>query len=71
MRSGWSNAKKAVGTLRLRFGVESAFDYMVGEKLLNFAAAAANEAFAQALPQFVSRVGTDTGGDYDDLAFAL
>ena len=43
--------------IRLRYGVKSAFDYVVGEKLLNFAEAAAEHAgFAQALPQFVSRV---------------
>ena len=43
--------------VRLRYGVELAFDYVVGEKLLNFAEAAAEHPeFAQALPQFVSRV---------------
>ena len=42
---------------KVRYGVESAFDYVVGEKLLNFADAAATHAeFAEALPQFVSRV---------------
>ena len=49
---------EAVETIRLRYGVESAFDYVVGEKLLNFAEVAATNMleFAQALPQFVSRV---------------
>ena len=53
----WMEQCEAAGTIRLRYGVESAFDYVVGEKLLNFAEAAAEHAgFAQALPQFVSRV---------------
>ena len=48
---------EAAETVRLRHGVESAFDYVVGEKLLNFAEVAAeHREFAQALPQFVSRV---------------
>ena len=48
---------EAAEAIRLRYGAESAFDYVVGEKLLNFAeAAATNAEFAQALPQFVSRV---------------
>ena len=53
----WMEQCEAAETIRLRYGVESAFDYVVGEKLLNFAEAAAEHAvFAQALPQFVSRV---------------
>ena len=53
----WLEQCEAAETMRLRYGVESAFDYVVGEKLLNFAEAAATHAeFAQALPQFVSRV---------------
>ena len=36
---------------------EAAFDYLVGEKLLNFAEAALeHRAFAQELPRFVSKV---------------
>ena len=39
------------------YGVESAFDYVVGEKLLNFAEAAGKyPEFARALPGFISRV---------------
>ena len=42
---------------RVRFGLKSAFDYLVGEKLLNFAEAAANHVdFARELPRFVSQV---------------
>ena len=53
----WLEQCEAAETIRLRHGVESAFDYVVGEKLLNFAEAAAeHRGFAQALPQFVSRV---------------
>ena len=53
----WMEQCEAAEAIRVRYGVESAFDYMVGEKLLNFAEAAATHAeFAQALPQFVSRV---------------
>ena len=53
----WPEQCEAAETIRLRHGVESAFDYVVGEKLLNFAEVAAeHREFAQALPQFVSRV---------------
>ena len=53
----WMEQCEAAEAIRLRYGVESAFDYVVGEKLLNFAEAAADHSeFAQALPQFVSRV---------------
>ena len=42
---------------RVRFGLKSAFDYLVGEKLLNFAEAVANHGdFARELPRFVSQV---------------
>ena len=36
----WREQCEAVETIRLRHGVESAFDYAVGEKLLTFAEAA-------------------------------
>ena len=53
----WLEQCEAAETIRLRHGVESAFDYVVGEKLLKFAEVAAeHREFAQALPQFVSRV---------------
>ena len=49
----WIEQCEAAEPMRLRYGVESAFDYVVGEKLLNFAEAAATHAeFAQALPGF-------------------
>ena len=41
--------------IRLRFGLEAAFDYSVGEKLLHFAEAAARSPdFARELPRFVT-----------------
>ena len=53
----WLEQCEAAETIKLRYGVESAFDHVVGEKLLNFAeAAAGHPKFAQAMPQFVSRV---------------
>ena len=54
----WMEQCEAAETIKLRYGVESAFDHAVGEKLLNFAeeAAAEHPECAQALPQFVSRV---------------
>ena len=53
----WLEQCEAAEAIRVCYGVESAFDYMVGEKLLNIAEAAATHAeFAQALPRFVSRV---------------
>ena len=53
----WREQCEAAKSIRLNWGIESAFDYVVGEKLLNFAEAAEEHPeFAQALPQFVSRV---------------
>ena len=53
----WIEQCEAAQTIRTRFGVKAAFDYLVGEKLLNFAEAAANHAdFARELPRFVSEV---------------
>jgi hypothetical protein len=53
----WIEQCEAAQTIRTRFGLKAAFDYLVGEKLLNFAEAAVNHAnFAQELPRFVSEV---------------
>ncbi len=50
----WREQCEAAGTIRLGHGVGSAFDYVVGEKLLTFAAAAEDRpGFARALPRFV------------------
>jgi len=48
---------EAVRTIKARFGLKAAFDYIVGEKLLNFAAASAHSPdFARELPRFLSEV---------------
>ncbi len=53
----WKDQCEAAENIRLQYGVGSAFDYAVGEKLLNFAEAAEEHPeFAQALPQFVSEL---------------
>ena len=53
----WMDQCDAAEGIRLRFGLTEAFDYVVGEKLLNFAEAAARDPdFARELPRFVSRV---------------
>ncbi len=53
----WVKQCEAAETIKLRYGLKSAFDYMVAEKLLNFAEAAARHPeFARELPRFVSRV---------------
>ena len=53
----WIEQCAAAGEIRLRYGATAAFDYVVGEKLLNFAEAAARRPeFARELPRFVARV---------------
>ena len=53
----WIEQCEAARTIRERFGLEAAFDYAVGEKLMNFASAAHDHpAFARELPRFVSEV---------------
>ena len=53
----WREQCEAAGSIRLQYGVASAFDYVVGEKLLTFAEAAEEHPeFSQALPQFVSEL---------------
>ncbi len=53
----WIEQCEAARTIRERFGLEAAFDYAVGEKLMNFASAARDRpAFARELPRFVSEV---------------
>jgi hypothetical protein len=48
---------EAAGAIKERYGLKAAFDYLVGEKLLNFTEAASeHRAFAQELPRFVSAV---------------
>lgn len=53
----WREQCEATGSIRLQHGISSAFDYVVGEKLLAFAEAAKEHPeFARALPQFVSEL---------------
>jgi hypothetical protein len=53
----WMEQCEAAHAIKSRFGVADAFDYLVGEKLLNFASAAASQSdFARELPRFVSKV---------------
>jgi hypothetical protein len=53
----WTEQCEATQDIRLRYGPQAAFDYVVAEKLLNFAEAAAHRPeFARELPRFVARV---------------
>ena len=53
----WIEQCEAAETVRARFGLNAAFDYIVGEKLINFAEAASRHRdFAQELPRFISKV---------------
>ena len=53
----WMEQCEAAHTIRERYGVAAAFDYLVGEKLMTFATAAADHPeFARELPRFVSEV---------------
>jgi hypothetical protein len=53
----WIEQCEAARTIKTRYGVTAAFDYVVGEKLINFASAASQHPdFARELPRFVSEV---------------
>ena len=53
----WIEQCEAAQTVKARFGIKAAFDYIVAEKLINFAEAASHHrAFAQELPRFISEV---------------
>jgi hypothetical protein len=53
----WIEQCEAARSIKHRYGLKAAFDYLVGEKLLNFTEAASeHRAFAQELPRFVSEV---------------
>ena len=48
---------EAAQSIKLRFGLNAAFDYIVGEKLINFASAAPQHSeFARELPKFIAQV---------------
>jgi hypothetical protein len=53
----WVEQCDATHEIKLRYGVRAAFDYLVAEKLLNFAdAATGRPEFAKELPRFVAYV---------------
>jgi hypothetical protein len=53
----WIEQCDAAEELKLRYGLKAAFDYIVAEKLLNFADVAARDPqFATELPRFVACV---------------
>ena len=53
----WVEQCEAAKEIKLRYGLTAAFDYLVAEKLLNFAdAATTHPEFARELPRFVARV---------------
>ena len=53
----WIEQCEAAQTIKARYGLTAAFQYLVGEKLLNFANAASRHPdFARELPRFVSEV---------------
>jgi hypothetical protein len=53
----WVEQCRATRRIKKRFGVESALDYLLGEKLLNFAEAAdRHPEFAAELPRFQAAV---------------
>jgi hypothetical protein len=53
----WVAQCDAAQEIKRRYGLKAAFDYLVAEKLLNFASAASRHPeFARELPRFVSQV---------------
>ena len=53
----WVQQCRATRGIKSRFGVKSALDYLLGEKLMNFAAAAERHPeFARELPRFQAAV---------------
>jgi hypothetical protein len=53
----WVEQCDATHEIKLRYGVKAAFNYLVAEKLLNFAdAATSHPEFARELPRFVACV---------------
>ena len=53
----WIEQCEAAQTIKARFGLMAAFDYLVGEKLMSFASAPSRHPdFARELPRFVSEV---------------
>lgn len=56
-REIWSEQFEAAQDIKIRFGIQAAFDYIVAEKLMIFAEAARQSVeFARELPSFVAAV---------------
>jgi hypothetical protein len=50
----WIEQCEAARTIKARYGLKAAFDYVVGEKLMNFAGAAfKHPEFAREFPRFI------------------
>jgi hypothetical protein len=53
----WIEQCEAARAIKARYGPKAAFDYLVGEKLMNFASAASQHPeFAIEFPRFISEV---------------
>jgi hypothetical protein len=53
----WIEQYEAAQAIKARYGLNAAFDYLVGEKLMNFASAASRHPeFAREFPRFISEV---------------
>ncbi len=53
----WVEQCRTTKTIKRHFGAKSALDYLIGEKLMNFADAARDDpAFAKELPRFLAAV---------------
>ena len=53
----WIEQYEAAQAIKARYGLNAAFDYLVGEKLMNFASAASKHPeFAREFPRFISEV---------------
>ena len=53
----WIEQCEAARAIKARYGLKAAFDYVVGEKLMNFASAASKHPeFAREFPRFISEV---------------
>jgi hypothetical protein len=53
----WIEQCDAAKSISAKFGLKASFDYLVGEKLMNFAESACNHPdFARELPRFIAEV---------------
>ncbi|WP_375791439.1 hypothetical protein ACE102_47800 (plasmid) [Bradyrhizobium sp. vgs-9] len=72
----WIEQCEAAQTIKARFGLTAAFDYLVGEKLMSFTSTASRHPdFARELPRFVSEVRRmfapdEIGAQFANRAFA-